>query len=153
MLLPPLITKANPRAAYIVPKVAIIEGILSLTTISPFKSPIALPTTVERIIENQRGIDRVTKRADSIPVRPKTLPMDKSKLPEIIKGVTAQPVITTKATCRITLLKFVKVRNDLDKKERTITISNKTPTITIFCKKLLLSLIFIINPLSTGNNV
>jgi hypothetical protein len=115
-----------------VPRVAIIEGIFNFTTIIPFNKPIKVPIRMEIIIENQSGIPNGTKYADSIPVNPIILPIERSKFPEIIRSVTAQPEIITNETCRLTLFKLVMVRNLFDKTDRIIPIKMSIPTITNF---------------------
>jgi hypothetical protein len=137
ILAPSVITQAIPLTEYIVPKVAMMEGTFITTTKKPLRSPIREPIKIEATIERGKGNPLVTKIADRVPEIAIIDPIERSKLPEIIKRVTAHPAKITAAVCRKTLVMLLYVKNSGVRMVNTIKRTNNTPTIINFCNLVL----------------
>ena len=84
-------------------------------------------------------------------MRPKMLPTERSKWPEIISNVTALPVIITKETCLVTLPRLVIVRNASENMAKATPIIINMPTMTSFCRISLLIVRRMLIPLTLSN--
>ena len=123
-------TQAAPRTAYIVPNVAMMDGTSSRMTSRPLITPTTVPMSTAMSTAAATGMPQVTNMAVIEPAMAMIEPMDRSKLPDTISSVTAQPAITVATCCRSTLVMLSMVRNRSDSTVSASMITSSTPTIT-----------------------